>query len=372
MPTAYTPGLTISPAALMRKARRLPIKGEVLVNVGDQVAADTVVARALRPGPIRTVKVAETLGIEPHEIGRYLTKQVGDPVAESEVIAQSKSLFGLVTTACRSPYAGTVEFISELTGHLAVRGAPTPLQVRAYVKGRVIEVIPEEGVVVETQGALVQGIFGVAGERVGEVAVLAQAPDQVVDESAIGEPLAGKVVVGGSAFAEAAIVKAQTVGVAALIAGGITHQSLRTLLGYDIGVAITGQEDIATTVIATEGFGILPMARGTFDLLCSLQGRQASVNGATQIRAGVVRPEVIVPNGQGTPTEPSQESQVLQVGSRIRLIRAPYFGLLAVVTELPEQPQEIETGARVRVLRARLDGGDEVLVPRANVESIVR
>ncbi len=357
---------------LLRKVRRLPIKGQVLVSVGEEVSAHTVVARALRAGPIRPVRAAEALGVEPHEIERYLTKKVGDAVAEGEVVAESKSLFGLVTTQCRSPYSGTVEFVSPLTGHLAIRGAPTPLEVAAYVKGRVTEVIPEEGVTVETQAAMVQGIFGVGGEGVGQVVALASAPDQVIEEGDISDALAGKVVIGGSGFSTNAILKAQQVGVAALVAGGITHQSLRALLGYDIGVAITGQEDIGTTVIATEGFGVLPIAHATFDLLSSLQGRQASFNGATQIRAGVVRPEVIVANGQGPAKEPTAEAQALVIGSRIRLIRAPYFGLLAVVTELPEQPREIATGARVRVLRARLDTGEEVVVPRANVESLVQ
>ena len=62
-----------------------------------------------------------------------------------------------------------------------------------------------------------------------------------------------------------------------------------------------------------------------------------------------------------------------EVGSEVRLIREPWFGRLATVTELPEQLEQIETEAQVRVLRARLaDGGEVVTVPRANVEVIQR
>jgi len=61
---------------------------------------------------------------------------------------------------------------------------------------------------------------------------------------------------------------------------------------------------------------------------------------------------------------------LLALGSPIRLIREPYFGLLATVTALPEEPEIIATEARVRVLRARLADGTEVTVPRANVELI--
>ncbi len=62
----------------------------------------------------------------------------------------------------------------------------------------------------------------------------------------------------------------------------------------------------------------------------------------------------------------------MTIGSPIRLIRAPYFGQLAKVVELPPEPVQLETEARVRVLRGRLSDGSVVTVPRANVEMIQR
>ena len=37
------------------------------------------------------------------------------------------------------------------------------------------------------------------------------------------------------------------------------------------------------------------MGQQTYDLLSESNGRLASINGATQIRAGVIRPEIIIP-----------------------------------------------------------------------------
>jgi hypothetical protein len=76
---------------------------------------------------------------------------------------------------------------------------------------------------------------------------------------------------------------------------GINDEYLKKLLGYDLGVAITGSEDIGITLIITEGFGKIQMAQKTFELLKLRSGAKASVNGATQIRAGVVRPGIIIP-----------------------------------------------------------------------------
>jgi hypothetical protein len=141
-------------------------------------------------------------------------------------------------------------------------------------------------------------------------------------------------------------------------------------LGYDIGVAITGHEKINLTLILTEGFGSIPMARRTFDLLRSLEGQSASINGATQIRAGVIRPEIIVPRPVEAALTGKADNYNLDIGTPIRLIREPYFGLLASVAALPTELVRIPTGADVRVLEATLTTGERVVVPRANVEII--
>ena len=65
-------------------------------------------------------------------------------------------------------------------------------------------------------------------------------------------------------------------------------------------VAITGSERIGLTVVITEGFGEIAMSERTFRILQQREGRQASVN-ATQIRAGVMRPEIVIPVKQTTP-----------------------------------------------------------------------
>ena len=162
------------------------------------------------------------------------------------------------------------------------------------------------------------------------------------------------------------------VGAVGIVVGGFNDKDLRDFLGYDLGVAITGSEDKGVTLVVTEGFGEIRMAERTFQLLKSLEGRQASLNGATQIRAGVIRPEVIVPLGEGqaAPGPSAEDEGLLEPGTRIRVIREPYFGRLGRVAALPPELQTIPTGASVRVLEADLDGGEGVTVPRANVEII--
>jgi len=80
MPNAYTPGLTVSGDMIVRRTRRLPIKGEVLVREGDKVTPEQVVARAKLPGPLQTIKLAEKLGIVRAPVQRALDKLTTVPV----------------------------------------------------------------------------------------------------------------------------------------------------------------------------------------------------------------------------------------------------------------------------------------------------
>lgn len=374
MGTAYTPGLTVSANTVILKTRRLPIKGQVLVQEGDVVQPDTIVARALLPGILQTVRVAQTLGIEPKQIQSALKVKEGDTVEKDQVIAETKGFLGLFRGVAKSPVTGTVELISEVTGHVGVRQPPTVIDVNAYVQGRVVKVLPQEGAVVETQGALIQGIFGVGGERRGRLRVLVNDPSETLTAQHIPNDVVGQILVGGATVETDAIARAAEQGAVGIVVGGIRDTDLIRYLGRDIGVAITGSEDIPLSIIVTEGFGAIQIAGRTFRLLKSLEGKTASINGATQIRAGVIRPEIIVPLEDPTQlpeSPPAREAQLLDIGSAVRIIREPYFGQLGTVVELPPELMEIESGTHARVLKARLNDGSVAVVPRANVEIIV-
>lgn len=372
MAHAYTPGLKVTEYELLHRRRILPIPGEVVVEEGAQVQPHQVVARTFLPGKVEIVNVANKMGVDQSDVPGAMLKKEGDRVARSEVIAEAKSLFGLLTSRATATLEGTVESISGVTGQVVLRGPPQPIEVDAYIEGRVVEVVPEQGVVVESSGTLIQGIFGIGGEATGEIAMVASSPREVLNEDSLSADLQGRVVVGGSLVTGAALEKAVQLGIRGVVAGGFDDQDLRRFLGHDLGVAITGHENLGVTLIVTEGFGRIDMAPRTFRLLKRHQGQRASINGATQIRAGVIRPEVIIPLQGAVPQEPDRPGeQGMDVGSTVRIIRNPWFGKLGRVASLPSEPTRLDSGSRARVVSVRLEGLEEpVSVPRANVEII--
>ncbi len=371
MAHAYTPGLKVTARAVVRKERRLPLPGETLVEKGQHVKGDDIVARTELPGNVATLNVGGLLGVPPEDLPGMMLKKEGDPVEKNEIIARSRGLFGLFKTDVRVPVKGSIESISSVTGQVILREPPQPVQVDAYIEAEVAEVIPKEGVIVETDASLVQGIFGVGGEVRGRLKMIVDSPDAVLSGEEITEECRGKVVIGGSLIRHEVIEAGIAHGVKAIVAGGVEDATLREFLGYDIGVAITGSEKKGVTLVITEGFGEMCMARKTFDLLKTLEGRMASVNGATQIRAGVIRPEIIVPQTDNRDEiKQNIDESGLELGMAVRIIREPKFGAIGKVTSLPVELQKIESEARARVLEVELENGERVVLPRANVEII--
>jgi hypothetical protein len=371
---AYTPGLKVTAYTKLRRERKLPLPGMVLVQTGQGVQAETVVARTELPGNVHSINVANLLGILPEDVPECLTRAVGSAVRKGEPIAESRSFFGLFKSKCPAPVSGSVESVSSVTGQVLLREPPIPVEVDAYVDGTVVEVHPNQGVTVETEGTFIQGIFGVGGETRGVLRTAVAAPDQALVDAQVGADAKGAILVGGAHVTAAVLKRAKAMGAVAVVTGGFDDQDLRELLGYDLGVAITGSEELGITLVVTEGFGHIPMAGRTFELLRSCEGRRASVTGATQIRAGVLRPEIIAPRSK--PEGPSGDArdgsgeEGLTLGRVIRVIRQPYFGRLGTVTSLPPDLAPLETEARVRVLEVDFGNGTRVLLPRANVEMI--
>ena len=370
MAFSYTPGLKVSEKELIVRRRMLPLKGEVLVRNEDQVNSEDIIARTLLPGKIEIINVANKMGIDQGDVPSAMIKKEGEFVHKGQTIAESKSLFGLFKSHATANFSGTIESVSSVTGQVILRGAPQSIEINAYLKGTVIEIIPDLGIAIESWGTLIQGIFGIGGETSGKITMASNSPDQIIDESVISQEYRGKIIVGGSLVTGNALKLASQLGVRGIVVGGFDDQDLRDFLGYDLGVAITGHENLGVTVIATEGFGKINMAPRTFELLRQNQGQLASINGTTQIRAGVIRPEVIIPS-TASKKDVFVQPKGLNVGTSVRIIRNPYFGQLGTVKDLPMESSILDSGSKARVVLIQLDNDNRpVLVPRANVEII--
>lgn len=368
---AYTPGLKVKRNMIVSKERRLPVPGKVLVKEGEKIDHTEIVAEAFVRGDPYLLKVTTLLSCDPREIWSYVIKKEGDHVKKEDVVAQYIGFFGLIKKFVRSPIDGTVESVSDSTGQVIVRGDPIPVNVNAYIPGKVAKVKPREGVIIDTPAAFIQGIFGICGETYGKLKIKVDSPDEVLTAEMVSPEDKGCVLVGGSQVTLEALKKGVEVGVSGIVAGGVRHLELKEFLGRDLGVAITGEEELGLTLIITEGFGKMAMSHRTFNLLREFDGYLVHINGTTQIRAGVMRPEIIIPHEISYEEKSMDELSAGMIpGTPVRIIREPYFGGIGKVVSLPVELQQVETESMVRVVEVELEDGRRVIVPRANVEII--
>ena len=372
MAHAYTPGLKVLHHTKVEKNRRLPIKGKITKQVGDLLKPEDVVAKTDLPGNVQMLKVANVLNIGPADVPDMMLVGEGDKVNKGQMIAETEGLFGFFKSNVKSPIDGTVESISDVTGQIVMREAPIPVEVDAYMSGVVKEIIPDEGVIVEADAAFIQGIFGIGGESRGTMEILVENREQELTTDLLNESHKGKIVVGGSFVNLETYKKALSLQIAGIVVGGFNYYDLEEILGYTLGVAITGSEDLVTSLIVTEGFGNIRMGSRTFDLLNKENGKFVSINGATQIRAGVIRPEIVIPLQEIEIPETSvyqSDDRGIGEGSLVRIIRAPYFGKMGEVVSLPPELQQMESETMVRVAEVKIDSG-VLNIPRANLEMV--
>ena len=371
MAHSYTPGLKVLKKTVFKKERILPLKGDVLVKEGDSLNPDTIVASTNFPGNVQMLKVSNILNIDPKDVVEALKVKEGQDIKKGDLIAETSGIFGMFKSSVESPVDGTIESISQSTGRVVLREAPIPVEVDAYVRGKVDEVVENEGIVLSSNAAFIQGIFGIAGEKRGDLVLVSSSPSEELKADQITSDMKGKILIGGSFLSLEAYKKAFSMNVAGIVVGGFNYYVLKAILGYNLGVAITGTEKLSTALIVTEGYGSIPMSEATHTLLKDNVGNAASINGATQIRAGVIRPEIVIPL-ESSNAENDSESKMpegIQEGSTVRVIRSPNFGKIGTVTSLPSELNKMESETMVRVAEINIDGTN-FLIPRANLEMV--
>ncbi len=257
-PRELLPSKTVRSNVRARIERILP-NGTVLVRELPELAREYV-----------TVKAAEELGKPPRQIERFLKVKVGQEVERGQWLAAETGPGGVRCSA--SPIRGKVNRIDLNFGMVVIEPLLEELEVRGWLPGSVEEV-SDKGCVVRGSGTVIQGIWGLGGESAGLLT--------------FGAPEPGKIIV--RHFADSSLLAAtEASGAAGLIVGGL---DLKDTIGTDLGF----------TVVLTEGFGRQEMAGEIYTILEVHEGRLTLIDGTTQLRIGVRRPIIILPDSDDHP-----------------------------------------------------------------------
>lgn len=343
----------ILPLTTIVRERRLPITGVVRVHTGQKVQPADIVADATWSREHFFLDVSRSLGISAEAADRLIQLKAGESVAAGYVVARGG---GLLPKAVRVPRAARV--IAAGGGQVLLEAGESRLELRAGLSGTVREVIPERGVVIETAGALVQGVWGNGRVDNGSLVILADKADGVLLPSRIDMSMRGSIVLAGQVRDPEVLRVASEVAIRGLLVGSIFPSLLPAAL------------EARFPIVVTDGFGGVPMNSAAFRLLSTNNRREATLNAEAFDRYSGARPEVIIPLPADTrPPEP-HDVAAFAPGQTVRLRRQPAVGMIGSILALPAGHSSFPSGLRAPGAEVRLENGQQLLVPLVNLEVV--
>jgi hypothetical protein len=343
----------ILPLTTIVRERRLPIKGNVRVGMGQKVNPGDIVADATWAREHIFLDVARTLGISGAAADRLIRFKAGDPVTAGLVVARGG---GLLPKTIRVPRTGRV--VASGAGEILIEAGESRLELRAGLSGIVKEIIPERGVVIETTGALVQGIWGNGRVDSGVMINLADKPDALLSPGRLDVSMRGSILVGGQVRDAETLKTAAEVAVRGLLIGSIFPSLLPLAV------------EMRYPIVVTDGFGSMPMNSAAHRLISTNNKREVTINAEAFDRYSGTRPEVIIPlPSEKRPPEP-HDVERFAPGQTVRIRRQPAAGLIGTILMLPSGLSDFPSGLRAPGAEVRLENGQQLLVPLVNLEVV--
>jgi hypothetical protein len=343
----------ILPLTLIRRERFLSVSGRVLVRKGQQVSATEVVAEASLHPEHLLLDLARGLGLPEAKADQQIHYRPGDQVAEGDVLAGP---VGLTQRVVRAPRNGKV--ILAGSGQILLEVDNPPYELEAGLPGMVIELIDDRGVVIETTGALIQGVWGNGQVDFGLMYVLAESPEDLFTVDRVDVSLRGSIIMAGHC-ADPEVIKA---------AGELP---LRGMILASIDPAVAPLAARATfPIIVLEGFGRIPMNPAAFKLLVTNERREVALNAQSWDRYAGNRPEVVIPLPAPGNTSQPVDTDVYAPGQQVRIVGAPHLGRLGKIIEVQLGYKELPVGLKTPAAEVQLEDGESFWAPLTNLEII--
>ena len=335
------------------RERLLPISGSVLARLNQKVSSTDVIAETNWAREHVLLDVARLLGVTPNAAERLVKCKVDDRIAASAEIAVGKGLF---PRTVRAPREGRVVAVGG--GQVLMEVGESKIELRAGIPGTIIEIIPNRGAVIQTAGALVQGIWGNGRIDAGTLVNIAEKPDGVLTSGRLDVSLRGSILIAGM------VKDVETLQTAAdLPVRGLILSSLPPSL---IQVA----REMRYPIMVTDGIGDLPMNSSAFKLLSTNAKRDVTVNAEVYDRYTGARPEVIIPLPVSTDPPAPREVETFAPGLQVRMRRSPALGMIGSITAVKPGLTTLASGLHAPAAEVKLENGETVIVPLVNLEVV--
>lgn len=358
--------------------RRLPGGSDIRVRAGERITADHVIAKTDARSLAIRISIADQLGVGPADAVKHLLRPVGSSFAAGEAMAKTRKGLKNVVVAC--PVAGTLLSLDAENG-IALLAPGGGGEVRALVGGDVAYVDGKQTVSLRTVGSRLYGIVGIGQPVRGVLRLAVSAPGEELATSAVTGDMKGQIVVAGAFSSAQTLRKLMDVGALGVVTGGFVDREIAACLGLpaddrlapwrlgprDVGIADSIMADIG--LMATEGFGRLPISAQAFAFLKALEGREVVLLTATRVTGHLSRPQLIAVNEEALDDEAPHAVAKLEVGTAVRIVEPTQLGAIGAISAMPSRVRRGD-GQMVDVVGVTGPDGKGREVALANVEIV--
>jgi hypothetical protein len=347
----YTRTTIIQSGIKIRRERALPQSGEVGVGVGNEVTPIQVVARMPIETHFAIVDASEKLGVSPEEVNGLVIVEKEAIVETGTVLAQKKQ-FGR-NRQVMAPVEGTM--FDVINGRIIILQTAEWLEKQAMVSGRVVSYVGDRGVIIETHGTLIQGVWGSGKESFGKLKVATRNFNGSLTKDQVAGDVGTLVLAAGRVEHLDVLELAQEQHVAGIIAGSMSA---------NLCLAAAA---LSYPIILTDGVGKQNMTPAVFSLLQRMDGRETSLFADYEPGRGQ-RPEIIIPETPTAAAEAVAANRPIRPGQTVRLLRAPYVGHTGELVKIYTLSQILATSAKAQGVDVQLADGNVVFVPFTNFD----
>ncbi len=341
----------ILPLATVRRERLLPVPGRITVREGQKVNPLDVVGEAHFGENHRLIDVGRILEAPPVVAQKLIQVKAGDQVAKGDVIARQN---GFIPQTVRAPAAGRVLVVGN--GQVLMEIGDNTFELHAGIPGTVTRQITDRGVEITFNGAYIQGVWGNGETNIGMMLPMLTTPEGSLAANQLDVSLRGSIVLAGYCGDPATLRAAAELPLRGLILGSMSPALIPQAM------------QAPYPIILVDGFFKRPLNSAAFKLLSTNAKREVTLNAVHVDRQTGARPEILIPLPVTQDPPLLREVETFAPEQPVRLTRDPHSGEVGTLVNLRSGLTPMPSGLRVAAAEVRLDSGEQILVPLANLE----
>jgi len=337
----------------IKRERVLPVAGHVLVRRMQKVSPSDVIVVAPLVSQFVLLDIAQGLNVNPARADELLQRQAGEDLVQGDVIAGPVGLFKRVV---RAPQEGLVRIAGE--GKVLYEISSPDFELQAGMEGTITNIIPERGAIIETKGALIQGVWGNGKTTYGVVQPTSNdlLKELVVEQLNIG--FRGAIITAGFCRSPEVLEAAGIVPVKGLILGSMSANLIPLAKKMDYPIMIV------------DGFRETPMNKAAEKILIENKDKNIALNAQELDTFQGNFPEGIISQSSTSEPDLPSEAETLKAGKKVIIINGPQAPQIGEIEKIIPGKQVLSSGVETKLAEVTLANEKSTKIPLTNLEII--